>query len=71
MPYKASTKTGESRKRREPGCRVTNPREYNQNLKQRGQLSLYSPDGDLKALFIGAKPYAPGVSGRQPTYTSG
>ncbi|KVD80832.1 transposase, partial [Burkholderia ubonensis] len=35
-----------------------------------GQLSLYCPAGDLKALFINARPYVPGVSGRARTYTN-
>jgi hypothetical protein len=48
---------------------VTNARECNQSLKKRGQLSLLCPEGDLKALFINAEPYVPGVSGRQQTYT--
>ncbi|KVO00001.1 hypothetical protein WJ69_31550 [Burkholderia ubonensis] len=49
---------------------MANARAYNQSLKRRGQLSLYCPHGDLKALFINAQPYAPGVSGRAPTYTN-
>jgi hypothetical protein len=60
MPYKARLKTGEPRKRKKPGYRVTNAREYNQSLKKRGQLSLYCPDGDLKALFINAPPVCEG-----------
>jgi hypothetical protein len=69
MPFKARLKSGEARKRKKPGYRVTNAREYNQSLKKRGQLSLLCPEGDLKALFINAEPYVPGVSGRQQTYT--
>ncbi|WP_216674901.1 transposase [Paraburkholderia elongata] len=33
-------------------------------------ISLYVPDGDLKAQFINAKIRTPGVSGREPTYTT-
>jgi hypothetical protein len=69
MPYKARLKTGEPRKRKKPGYRVTNAGEYNRSLKRRGQLSLYCPDGDLKALFINAHPYVKGVSGREATHT--
>ncbi|MGF6483129.1 hypothetical protein QFZ91_005356 [Paraburkholderia sp. JPY419] len=32
MPYKARLKTGEARKRKKPGYRVTNARAYNQSL---------------------------------------
>ncbi|RZF23546.1 hypothetical protein EVC45_43910, partial [Paraburkholderia sp. UYCP14C] len=56
MPYKARLKSGEPRKRAKPGYRVTNARDYNASLKKRGQLSLYCPDGDLKALFINDTP---------------
>ncbi|WP_157654998.1 hypothetical protein [Burkholderia ubonensis] len=56
MPYKARLKTGEPRKRPQPNYAVTDAREYNESLKRRGQLSLYCPDGDLKALFINDAP---------------
>jgi hypothetical protein len=69
IPYKARLKSGEPRKRWKPGYRVTNAHEYNRSLKKRGQLSLYYPEGDLKALLINARPYVPGVSGREPRYT--
>ncbi|MEX3640448.1 hypothetical protein, partial [Paraburkholderia sp. BR14320] len=39
------------------------------SLKRRGQLSLYCPDGDLKALFINDTPYQKGVSGQSRTYS--
>ena len=68
MPYKARLKTGELRKRRKPGYQVTNARAYNQSLRKRGMISLYVPDGDLKAQLINAKVRTPGVSGREPTY---
>ncbi|WP_157658837.1 hypothetical protein [Burkholderia ubonensis] len=48
--------TGEPRKRPMPNYAVTNAREYNVTLKRRGQLSLYCPNGDLKALFINDTP---------------
>jgi hypothetical protein len=32
-------------------------------------ISLYVPDGDLKAQLIDARVRTPGVSGREPTYT--
>src|ERR1700759_4805535 len=70
MPYKARLKTGEPRKRRKPGYRVTNARAYNQSLRKRGMISLYVPDGDLKAQLINARVRTPGVSGREPTYTT-
>src|SRR6201995_1750287 len=70
MPYKARLKTGEPRKRRKPGDRVTNARAYNQSLRKRGMISLYVPDGDLKAHLINARVRTPGVSGREPTYTT-
>jgi hypothetical protein len=70
MPYKERQKQGEARKRRKPGYRVTNARAYNQSLRKRGMISLYVPDGDLKAQFINAKVRTPGVSGREPTYTT-
>jgi hypothetical protein len=70
MPYKARLKQGEARKRKKPGYRVTNARAYNQSLRKRGMISLYVPDGDLRAQFINAKVRTPGVSGREPTYTS-
>ncbi|MGF6971962.1 hypothetical protein QFZ94_000389 [Paraburkholderia sp. JPY465] len=41
MPYKARLKTGEARKRKKPGYRVTNARAYNQSLRKRGMISLY------------------------------
>ena len=49
---------------------MTNARAYNQSLRKRGMISLYVPDGDLKAQFINAKIRTAGVSGREPTYTS-
>jgi hypothetical protein len=49
---------------------VTNARAYNQSLRKRGMISLYVPGGDLKAQFINAKVRTPGVSGREPTYTT-
>jgi hypothetical protein len=70
MPYKARLQQGEARKRKKPGYRVTNAGAYNQSLRKRGMISLYVPDGDLKAQFINAKVRTPGVSGREPTYTS-
>src|ERR1700686_2112747 len=70
MPYKARLKQGEPRKRKKPGYRVTNARAYNQSLRKRGMISLYVPSGDLKAQFIIAKVRTPGVSGREPTYTT-
>jgi hypothetical protein len=70
MPYKARLKQGEPRKRKKPGYRVTNARAYNQSLRKRGMISLYVPDGDLKAQLINAKVRTPGVSGREPTYTT-
>ncbi|RKE37976.1 DDE family transposase [Paraburkholderia sp. BL23I1N1] len=69
MPYKARLKEGEDRKRRKPGYRVTNWREYNGSLKKRGKISLYFPGGDLRSQFITASPYVRGVSGRLPLYT--
>jgi hypothetical protein len=71
MPYEARLKTREVRKRKKPGCRVTNARAYNQSLRKRSMISLYVPDGDLKAQLINAKVHTPGVSGREPTYTTG
>ena len=70
MPYKARLEQGEPRKRKKPGYRVTNARAYNQSLRKRGMISLYVPGGDLKAQFINAKVRTPGVSGREPTYTT-
>jgi len=61
MPYKARLKTGEPRKSRKPGYRVTNARAYNQSLRKRGMISLYVPRGDLKAQFINARIRTPGV----------
>ncbi|MFL9989220.1 transposase [Paraburkholderia sediminicola] len=48
---------------------VTNAQEYNGSLTRRGQLSLYCPDGDLKALFINDTPYQKGVWGQSQTYS--
>ncbi|RZF23396.1 IS5 family transposase, partial [Paraburkholderia sp. UYCP14C] len=48
---------------------MTNARDYNASLKKRGQLSLYCPDGDLKALFINDTPYRKGESGQSQTYS--
>ncbi|MGF6483474.1 transposase [Paraburkholderia sp. JPY419] len=70
MPYKARLKTGEPRKRKKPGYRVTNARVDNQSLRKRSMISLYVPGGDLKAQLINAKIRTPGVSGREPTYTT-
>jgi IS5 family transposase len=70
MPYKARLKMGEPRKRRKPRQGVTNARAYNQSLRKRDMISLYVPDGDLKAQPINAKVRTPGVSGREPTYTT-
>jgi hypothetical protein len=69
VPYKARERTREPRKRARPRYRVSNAREYNESLRKRGMISLYIPDGELKALFINAKTHTPGVSGREPTYT--
>jgi hypothetical protein len=69
MPFKARLKKGEPRKRSKPNYALTNAHEYNGSLKQRGQLSLYCPDGDLKALFINDTPYQQGVSGQSKTYS--
>ncbi|KWC24968.1 hypothetical protein WL48_29705 [Burkholderia ubonensis] len=63
-------KTGEPRKRPKPNYAVTNAHEYNESLKRRGQLSLYCPDGDLRALFINDAPYQHGVSGQSQTYSN-
>ncbi|UIF88710.1 hypothetical protein KAF44_25750 (plasmid) [Cupriavidus necator] len=60
---KARLKTGEPRKRKKPGYRVTNARAYNQSLRKRGMISLYVPGGDLKAQLINAKIRTPSVSG--------
>lgn len=46
-------------------CRVL----CNKSLKNRGNLSLYFPEGDLKSQFINEEPYMPGISGRLCTYT--
>lgn len=70
MPYKARLKRGEPRKRKKPGCRVTNACGYNQSLRKRGMIGLYVPSGDLTAQFINAKVRTPGVSGRAPTYST-
>ena len=70
MLYKARLKQRELRKREKPGYRVTNARAYNQSLRKRGMISLYVPGGDLKAQLINAKVRTPGVSGREPTYTT-
>jgi hypothetical protein len=70
MPYKARLKQGELRKRKKPEYRVMNARAYNQSLRKRGMISLYVPGGDLKAQFINSKVRTPGVSGREPTYTT-
>jgi hypothetical protein len=62
-----------NRASKKPGYRVTNgqtPTAYNQSLRKRGMISLYVPGGDLKAQFINAKVRTPGVSGREPTYTT-
>ncbi|WP_090812734.1 hypothetical protein [Paraburkholderia tuberum] len=69
MSYKARLKAGQERKRKNPGYRVTNWREYNGSLKKRGKISLYFHEGDLKSQFITASPYVRGVSGRLPLYT--
>jgi len=34
-------------------------------------ISLYFPSGDSKAHFINARPYARGISGREPTFAAG
>ncbi|WP_321791173.1 hypothetical protein [Burkholderia pyrrocinia] len=68
MPYKARLKTDELHKRPKSNYAVANAHEYNESLKRREQLSLYRPDGDLKALFINDAPYQQGVSGHSPTY---
>ncbi|MGF6292886.1 hypothetical protein QFZ98_004747 [Paraburkholderia youngii] len=60
MPYKARLKTGERRKRKKPGYRVTNARAYNQSLRKCGMISLYVPGGDRKAQLINAKSRTPG-----------
>ena len=70
MLYKARLKTGEARKRKKPGYRVTNARAYNQSLRKRGMIGQYVPDGDLKAQLINARVRTLGVSGREPTYTT-
>jgi hypothetical protein len=70
MPYKERQKQCEARKRRKAGYRVTNARAYNQSLRKRAMISLYVPDGNLKAQFINAKVRTASVSGREPTYTA-
>lgn len=68
MPYKARLKNGNARKRTKPIYRVTNHKEYNKSLKNRGKISLYFPGGDLKSQFINDSPYTIGVSGRSLSY---
>lgn len=68
MPYKARLKDGEERKRPKPSYRVTNNHEYNKSLKNRGKISLYFPNGDLKTQFVDESPYTVGVSGRSASY---
>ena len=70
MPYKARLEQDGGRKREKPGYRVPNARAYNQSLRKRGMISLYVPDGELKAQFINATVRTSGVSGREPTYTT-
>lgn len=69
MPYKQKLKNASANPRAKPVYKVTNWSAYNKILKKRGQLSLYFPQGNLKSLFINEKPYTPGVSGQESTYT--
>jgi hypothetical protein len=68
MPYKERVRAGLPRKRDKQKYKVTNWSQYNQSLRQRGMISLYFPEGDLETLFINAKPYVEGESGRTTTY---
>lgn len=68
MPFKQKHKTPSTSPRKKPQYKVKNWTEYNKSLKNRGDLSLYFPPGDLKTNFINDDPYIPGVSGQQSTY---
>jgi len=69
MPYKPKLKSPSTKPRSEPKYKVINWTEYNKSLKKRGELSFYFPKGDLKAMFINERPYVPGLSGQQATYS--
>ena len=68
MPYKERIKTGEARNRKRCQYKVINWSDYNQSLKKRGMISLYFPEGDIKAQFVNETPYVEGISGRLITY---
>lgn len=69
MPYKEKLKHPSLTPRKKQTYKITNWSEYNKSLKNRGNLSLYFPEGDLKSQFINEEPYMPGISGRLCTYT--
>jgi Transposase DDE domain len=68
MPYKERLKHGQARKKPKPTYSVTNWHEYNKSLKNRGKISLYFPEGDLKNQFINENSYTAGVSGRSVVF---
>ncbi len=68
MPFKERLKSGKGRKRKKPTYKIKNWSDYNKSLKKRGEVSLYFPKGDIRAIFINDHPYEQGVSGRHETY---
>lgn len=68
MPYKERLKILDAAPKKKVAYKVTNWSKYNKSLRNRGNLSLYFPEGDLKSLFINEEPYESGISGRLPTY---
>ena len=69
MPYKEKLKHPSVNPRKKQTYKITNWSEYNKSLKNRGNISLYFPEGDLKSQFINEEPYMSGISGRLCTYT--
>ena len=54
--------------RKKPTYKVTNWTHYNQSLKNRGNLSLYFPYGDLETQLFNQECYVKGIAGQQVTY---
>jgi hypothetical protein len=69
MPYKEALKLNSPNPKKKAQYTVINWPHYNQSLKKRGALSLYFPNGDLRAQFINDTPYIKEVSGQLPTFS--
>lgn len=68
MPYKEKLRSPAKKPRPKATYKVSNWSDYNKNLKNRGNLSIYLPEGCLDSLLVNKEPYIQGVAGQQVTY---